>query len=692
VKALSLFLLCFLPLIGNADSEFRGQTPGGANYRILLPTGWQPGAGLVLYHHGFNSEPVGENPDFGPFVSTQLAQGHAIAASAYSQPGWALTRAIDDNLELITRFRQQFGDPGAVYSFGGSMGGLIAVKLAERTQLAGVLSLCAPLAGVRNWERAFDLRLMYDSVCAGVGGGELERGAEPFSWALNLDQIPADLSDFSSIRLLRLIARLNQCTGANLPPGLRTSGMRDRFNKLKSLNGFTNDDYFVLNMGYAVYGLSDLLRQPDKLNSQNPFDSRFVDYGDSSINAGVARVASNPFARLDFALQTSLQGPFGNVPIVSLHTNRDELVDWRNARALTPLVAPNRLLQAYVREENVAHCEFNLAEGISAWNALRAWSRGAPQPSIAQLQSGCLALAGNPATPGPCRIDASLLPGPLDEKLRPRNLTLPALDGRFSGIWWNPARAGEGFVIEMYSSTEALIYMFTYPPVGSTSVQAWFGGVGKLVNGALEIADATITRGARFGAQFNPTNVITERWGRLSFVPSACGQAELRAIGSAAFGTQTIALTQLSQIGGARACNNPAPLIVHPNARYSGLYFDPARNGEGVALSIDRSGNAVLGWYTYDLTGKQIWVSASAVPGAAGYVFNDAVLTSGARYGSALVPANVQRTPFGRLTLNFLSCSSAQFSYESVLPGYGSGTYTYRRLTRPLDSLTCVDP
>ena len=688
-----IFLLVF-PFLASAQTEFRGQTPGGAFYRILLPAGWQPGAGLVLFHHGFNAEPVGENPDFGPLLATQLAQGHAVAASAFSQAGWSLGRAIDDNLELIARFRSQFGAPGPVYSYGGSMGGLIALKLAERTPISGALSLCAPLAGAKNWERAFDLRVMYDQVCAGVGGGELERGAEPYPWALNLNQIPDDLGALDSIRLLRLIARLNQCTGANLPPGLRTSAMRNRFNKLKNLNGFSSDDFFVLNMGYAVYGLSDLLRQPDKLNGQNPFDSRFVDYADASVNAGVARISSQPFARLDFALQTSLQGPFGDARIVSMHTNRDELVDWHNARALDGLVAPNRLLQAYVSENEVGHCEFNLAEGTAGWNAMKAWSLGGAQPSVARLQTDCLTLAANAATPGPCRINASIAPGPLAAKFRPRNLNTPVIDGRFSGIWWNPARAGEGFVIEVYSPTQALIYYFTYPAdvpyAGMPPEQLWFGGVGKIVDGAIEISDATLTRGARFGAAFDPAAVVTERWGRLSFVASACGQAELRAIGSSAFGTQTIALTQLSQLGGASPCTGAAPPVSHPLARYSGLYFDPARSGEGIALSVDRAGNAVLGWYTYDLTGKQIWISATATPSADGFSFDNAVLTRGTRYGSAFNPAQVERVPFGRLTLKFSSCNRAEFSYASTLPGFGSGAYSYNRLTQPLGATACL--
>jgi hypothetical protein len=691
MKRYGLMLALLLPVIALAQTEFRGQTPGGAFYRVMLPSGWTPGAGLVLFHHGFNAEPVGENPDFGPLLSLQLNQGHAVAASAFSQAGWSLTRAIDDNLELIARFRAQFGEPGPIYSYGGSMGGLIAVKLGERTPLKGILSLCAPLAGARNWERAFDLRLTYDQVCSGVGGGELERGSAPYPWALDLNQIPTDLGDLSSIQLLRLIARLNQCTGVNLPPVLRTPPMRDRLSRLQTWSGISSEDYFVINMGYSVYALSDLLRQPDKLNGRNPFDSRFVDYGVASINSGIARVASDPFARLDFARQSSLQGPFFDAPIVSLHTNRDELVDWRNAHALTPLVAPSRLSQAFVRETEVAHCRFNRAEGAAAWDALKRWSNGGVQPTSASLQADCTALASGPNGGGPCRIDASLTPGPIDAKFLPRKLDHPALDERFSGIWWNPNRAGEGWVVEVLEGNQALLYHFSYPAPGLAGSQAWFGGVGKLIDGALDVDPATITRGARFGAAFRPQDVQTTNWGRLSFVPTRCGEAEIRAIGRVPWGTQTLRLEQLTQLGAALPCNGSTPLVSHPLARYAGLWFDPARNGEGVALSVDRRGNAVLGWYTYDLNGEQLWISATATPGDGGFEFSNAVLTSGARYGASFDPAQVTRKPFGQITLKFETCGRARFQVQPIVGGYDALDLNYQRLTRPLGAPACLN-
>ncbi|MEO1087649.1 MAG: hypothetical protein AAFY88_25725, partial [Acidobacteriota bacterium] len=77
-----------------AQTTVNGQTETGAFYTFIVPDGWQPANGLVIWNHGFDLNPVSANPDLGPLRDLHLSQGYAVAASSYSQIGWALFQTI----------------------------------------------------------------------------------------------------------------------------------------------------------------------------------------------------------------------------------------------------------------------------------------------------------------------------------------------------------------------------------------------------------------------------------------------------------------------------------------------------------------------------------------------------------------------------------------------------------------------
>src|SRR5690606_26563158 len=100
--------------------------------------------------------------------------------TSYTQRGWALFSAIHDNRELLDLFEQAAGAPGEIVPFGGSLGGLVSLKLAEARDfppVRGAYALCPAAAGARLWDAAIDARLAYDVVCNGAGS--LPRGQQP---------------------------------------------------------------------------------------------------------------------------------------------------------------------------------------------------------------------------------------------------------------------------------------------------------------------------------------------------------------------------------------------------------------------------------------------------------------------------------------------------------------------------------
>ena len=257
----------------HAERDFSGQTPSGAYYRIAVPDNWKAGQVLVMYQHGLEFSASDPDPSLGPLKDLQISEGYAVAASSYRQRGWALFTAPDDNAELLTVFKQLVGTPGAIVPFGASLGGLISLKMAEDSRFApvpAVYSACPPAAGTRAWDEAIDLRLAYDVICKGAG--ELPTGDQPTPWAYNLDDIPSDLSDLQDkAQLLQTLLPVNQCTGINLPAEIRNGAMKRRLAQLMALGHITDEDFFVTNMGYATYVMSELVRAPDKLGGENPF-------------------------------------------------------------------------------------------------------------------------------------------------------------------------------------------------------------------------------------------------------------------------------------------------------------------------------------------------------------------------------------------------------------------------------------
>ena len=426
----------------SALQEYDGRAPSGAWYHLVAPDGWRAGDALVLYQHGLDFSVADSPPGLGPLKSLMLSEGYAIAATSYRQRGWAMFTAIADNHELLALFEDRIGKPGEVIPFGGSLGGLVALKLAEEPGLPpvkGAYALCPAAAGARIWDTAIDVRLAYDVVCGSAGNQRLPTGAPPLSWALDARDIPDNLGDLTDqARLLQVLVPLNRCTGVNLPPLLRNDAMKQRLARLMAFAGITDEDFFVTNVGYAVYVMSDLVRSPDKLGGRNPFTTTGVDYGsDAAVAAGILRIAADPTARAALHRASDFHGDVGAAKILSMHTRRDQLVIPSNQEFLRKTLPANRLTSAIVDEDAPTHCGFTEAEGVAGWEALRAWKDGAPQPDVVALQESCEALAASGEVAGPCRFDADAQIAPFDSLVRPRTLAPLRVQGhsRHATAW-----------------------------------------------------------------------------------------------------------------------------------------------------------------------------------------------------------------------------------------------------------------
>jgi hypothetical protein len=96
----------------------------------------------------------------------------------------------------------------------------------------------------------------------------------------------------------------------------------------------------------------------------------------------------------------------------------------------------------------------------------------------------------------------------------------------YSGVWYNPERSGEGFLVEVLTEARRLIvYWFTYQPDDSGQ-QAWMVGDGQFMDPQIivdppppyeEAVSVTLFQptGASFGPEFDPQDIELIEWGKL---------------------------------------------------------------------------------------------------------------------------------------------------------------------------------
>lgn len=688
---LGMLALCSVPAA--ALTELRGQTASGAYFIAQTPDGWRSGGTLVLINHGYDYAPVDASPDLGPepLRLRMLAKGYAVAASSYSQTGWALFRSARDHRELVDAFSVRFGRPGAIIASGGSLGGLVSMQQAEQGDLGapvtGVYAICAPLAGSRVWHQALDLRLSYDTVCANVTGGELPRGDDTLPYILKA----SDLNDYASANGGgELALRIAKCTGVGLPDWLTTAGMRERRERIQRATGL-DPDFFLENMFYATYGLGDLYRDPAKMAQVPAVSSRNVNYGDASVDRDIRRVSADAFGNLDLLRHFAPSGQVGNAKVLTTHTSRDGLVVPEHARALEGKLPAAQWSQAFVVESSPSHCGYSDAELLGGFEALTRWLDGGAKPDTLTIQADCQReRSANPAL-GACRYDPNFQPGTLDSKLKPRNDPAWPVDISGSGLWFDPARSGEGYVIEALGGNRVSVTFFTFPAVGQTGDQAWFTGTGRVVENNLIVDRLDGRRGGRFAAGFDPAALTGVPLGRFDAALNACGQGEQRILANAPFDNSRRALQRLSRVGSGHCPGETVPVTPSPFTRWSGAWYEADKPGRGVFLQVQDDGRAFLVWFSFRADGEPAWIIGEGHVEGADLVFPELTRPVGTRYGSAFDANAVRREPWGSARLSGNGCGQLALNYQSVQPGYGQGRFDYSRLTVPLGA-GCAAP
>jgi pimeloyl-ACP methyl ester carboxylesterase len=346
-----------------------GSTGPGSLYRLARPANWN--GDLVVYAHGRTSpdEPVALPPEGEQFIGMFGAQGFAVAFSSFSENGWAVKDGAQRTHQLLGLFTSKFGRPNRVYLGGASMGGLIAIKLAETypRAYAGVLAACSVAGGTqRNFDYHANVRALFDYFYPGV----LPGNATYLPDGTDVDQqviAPAVAAMTGNPAPATFIAALDQtpvpyANGAELVQSIVTA---------------------------LVSHASDLA--DNLLTNRKPyFDNQVTIYSSASlpapllqaINAGVQRFSASPAALASLDHNYTPSGDL-RMPMVMLSNVRDPVVPGFNqASYLTAVTATgtsNLLVQRQV--DAYGHCAFTPDEIGTAFTDLVLWVQFGIKPS-----------------------------------------------------------------------------------------------------------------------------------------------------------------------------------------------------------------------------------------------------------------------------------------------------------------------
>lgn len=248
------------------------------------------------------------------------------------------------------------------------------------------------------------------------------------------------------------------------------------------------------------------------------------------------------------------------------------------------------------------------------------------------------------------------------------------IEPHHSALWYDPARDGEGFVLEVYADDHALLTWYTYDDAGK---QRWLTGFGSVTvdddgNEQLHFPEMLAPRGGRFGPGFDPAQVQRVPVGEITLRFDDCWRGE---VDYAVFGqTGTIDLHRLTRTMGATCgpIHGTTGEPVQPYAGQSGAWYDPAHDGEGWLLQWLAEGEAIVTWFTYTPQGEPYWLIGTGTMEDGRIVFPQLQTTRGARFGDAFDPDDVERIDWGSLELA-IDCDAGTMRYESTIAGFGQG-------------------
>jgi len=370
----------------------------GAPYRIRVPEVWN--GTLLIFAHGYRdkADHPGEidnrNADVAPNAALEaplLAQGFALAGSAYKDNGWAIEDAILDIKNLSVFFRDNVGTPQRTVLVAASLGTFVGFKSMEQFGgiFDGALCLCGAGAGAtRIWDSGVPVMLAYD-VIFGI----------PASWG-TVGEVRNDI-DFDTEVLAKLVPELSNI--ANFPKfefirlvtGVPGRGITPP-PPPAFFPGWALTDFFFMTEARA-----ELQRRAGGPFVQNVNQNYSLTGAEKAYLAGIGlptpvvdawlaamnarrNIEADQSARNYVSHNTNFSGKLKH-PVLTVHTIIDPLLPVWNEQAYGELIASasreEQLFQTYTT--GVGHCNLTGPQILTAIGAIDLWVRTGVRPTAA---------------------------------------------------------------------------------------------------------------------------------------------------------------------------------------------------------------------------------------------------------------------------------------------------------------------
>ncbi len=346
-----------------------GVQPGGAIYRICMPSGSWNGD-LVIYAHGYvpyNVEPLAipENqlrlPNGTSLPELVNSLGFAFAATSYRTNGLAVKDGVEDLVELVDVFiyTATHGVPNHIYLTGVSEGGLITTLAIEQRPdvFDGGLAACGPIGDFHKQIDYFgDFRVLFDYFFPGLLPGD------PIS-------VPQSLID-----------NWPSYYATTIRPAILDPANADKVDQLLRVSNAPYISGVTSTIETSIYDalMYNVLATNDgiaKLGGQ-PFDNQGRVYSGSNddmhLNLTVRRFSADQAALDEIEAHYQTTGLL-TVPLVTLHTTLDQQVPyWHEPLYRVKVILNDSLaLHRHGEIDRYGHCYFEAGEVLGAFLQLR---------------------------------------------------------------------------------------------------------------------------------------------------------------------------------------------------------------------------------------------------------------------------------------------------------------------------------
>jgi len=396
---LSLSLIQQPPAAKAASLDLSGEI-NGAPYRIRVPEVWN--GTLLIFAHGYRdkADHPGEidnrNADVAPNAALEaplLAQGFALAGTAYKDNGWVIGDAIQDVKNLAVFFRDNVAQPQRTIIAAASFGTLVGFKSMEQFGgiFDGAVCFCGAGAGAtRIWDSGVTSYLAYD-VIFGIPAswgtvGEVRNDLD-FDTEVLAKVAPelSNIANFPKFEFIRLVAK-NPGRGLTPPP------------PPAFFPGWVLTDFFFFTEARAElqrraggHFVQNLDQQYELLPAEKAYlagiglPTPVVDAWLAQMNAR-RNITADTSARNYVRNNTDFNGKIRH-PILTVHTIIDPLLVVANESAYAGLIAStdreDLLFQTYTT--GVGHCNLTGPQILTSIGAIDAWVRTGVRPTAVQF-------------------------------------------------------------------------------------------------------------------------------------------------------------------------------------------------------------------------------------------------------------------------------------------------------------------